>query len=621
MFCSIGSIAGAQPAELNSIKTAKLSKVIAASVAQNDAITTLPHRWDIAYSGKSGEATYLIDLPAVTSTEAMAIFIPRVGNQARITLISNGIRSELAMLGKLGDDKTDSSKGPTWISLSPESIANAQAASSKGISNQLEISISAQAMRYAGLSTVYFGEASAVRPLYNQSYFWRNTLTIVTVLSLGLMGFVAAGIAWQQKDALFTIFAVAAILGMLRMVDRILPTPPLPWPLWGGVTAAAYACHIILLARLGVQVAGQWQPYLIKPFYFSLFISTVAAFSGFLLDLPIIWTATLYSLFIYGIYAVYSLTKSLIKSRTRENILILISSLAVVAAGARDLLLVRLALSSDITHSVVPQALLVLVMAMGWVVVERYSMQVKRYRSLNESLEERVADRERELEKTFVAIRQQSESNATLIERARIMRDIHDGVGAQLVGLLNAVKRNSHTEFNATSAEQIEQMASSALDELRMAVDALQPVNGDIATVLATLRYRLQQRLKDAGIEVIWNVEDLPLLDKLTPSAVLDIQRILLESFTNVIRHAQATQLKVSGGVIVSGDQTHSLIRLSVEDNGIGMSAGESEGHGIRNMKLRSKVVGANFSIESPMPGSANPGTRINLDWPTGDTV
>jgi signal transduction histidine kinase len=56
----------------------------------------------------------------------------------------------------------------------------------------------------------------------------------------------------------------------------------------------------------------------------------------------------------------------------------------------------------------------------------------------------------------------------------------------------------------------VEEHVKLALDEMRMAVDSLQPTHDDLPTVLATLRYRLQPRLDAAGIELVWNVAVMP---------------------------------------------------------------------------------------------------------------
>jgi signal transduction histidine kinase len=222
-------------------------------------------------------------------------------------------------------------------------------------------------------------------------------------------------------------------------------------------------------------------------------------------------------------------------------------------------------------------------------------------------LEQRVAERDRELQDSYTRLKDINEEKAALAERARIMRDIHDGVGAQLVGLVSLL------QTDIKRPEELREHAQSALDELRMAVDSLQPVEGSISTVLATLRYRLQARLKAAGIDVQWEVDDLPALENLTPSAVLQVQRILLEAFTNVIRHSQASVVQVRALHLLPGDGSQ-RISLCVDDNGQASkpdSASSSSGHGQSNMRWRAQAIGANLHIEqSPMGG-----VRVRLEW------
>ena len=100
-------------------------------------------------------------------------------------------------------------------------------------------------------------------------------------------------------------------------------------------------------------------------------------------------------------------------------------------------------------------------------------------------------------------------------------------------------------ERDALPRQVLRDQVGTALDELRMAVDALQPVHGDLTTVLATLRYRLRPRLEAAGIAIDWQVDELPPIEGLTPTTVLQIQRVLQEAFTNAMRHAQAQRLWV----------------------------------------------------------------------------
>lgn len=216
--------------------------------------------------------------------------------------------------------------------------------------------------------------------------------------------------------------------------------------------------------------------------------------------------------------------------------------------GAHDLLTVRESILGPPLQPLSHHALFFFVLLLAWIVVQRYSASVDEVRALNAGLAQRLNEREAQLSQTFETLRAQREEQAALQERQRIMRDIHDGVGSQLVGLLSLVRQAE------SDRPVLEQHVSSALDELRLAVDSQQPVHGDLTIVLATLRYRLQSRLQAAGIAIVWDVSPLPHLGNLSPQAVLQIQRILLEAFTNVIRHSQAKTVTVSASHLGATD-------------------------------------------------------------------
>jgi signal transduction histidine kinase len=584
------------------------------------AAVPLPHRFDQAFTGKTGQLSYRIDLAeyeGLSDQRPNAIFIPRVGNQVEVHLVVADKSYQLVQLGTIGDPSTDSSKAPVWIPIPAGLLPKLTGQTKASFPYRLDIKISAQHSRYGGLSKVFIGPVEIVRPLFERDQFWRNTSTVIVVVALGLMGFVALGIWRQQRDPMFGVFAAAALLGMVRMGDRIMFTPPLPWPLWGGVTASAYAIHLVLLSVLAVQVAKRWTPALkTVSIAFSL-VAIACSLAAFLFHLPSLWTATILGLMLPGLFAVFSIARTFYVERSSESLAILLASIVVFGFGVRDFIAVRLAKSDELTYSLLPHALFFLVLAMGWVVVEKYARQMRLYRELNQSLEDRVALRETELVSSYQSLRVQDQNKAKLEERARIMRDIHDGVGAQLVGLIGALRRRKETSKSLDHDQDLS-LASAALDELRMAVDAMQPVEGDLATVLATLRYRLQPRLTEAGVEVVWNVEELPVQNNLTPKAVLEVQRILLEAVTNVLKHAQATKIVIGGHLYSSGSDGPDYVQLTVEDNGVGISqpGSSARGHGLKIMDTRARGIGATLSVERGGTFDKPVGTKIALKWP-----
>jgi signal transduction histidine kinase len=139
------------------------------------------------------------------------------------------------------------------------------------------------------------------------------------------------------------------------------------------------------------------------------------------------------------------------------------------------------------------------------------------------------------------------------------------------------------------------------IDDLRLTIDSLEPTDHDLLPVLGNLRYRLDDRLKRQGIDLDWQVKEVPHLDCLTPQNVLHVLRILQEAFTNVLLHARASYVRVETGV----DESRGKVYIRVRDNGSGFS-GERErtGHGLANMRRRAKVIGGDLDISPSTSGT-----------------
>ena len=190
-----------------------------------------------------------------------------------------------------------------------------------------------------------------------------------------------------------------------------------------------------------------------------------------------------------------------------------------------------------------------------------------------------------------------------LLERQRLTREMHDGLGGQLVSALSMVERG-----HAPPAE-VAEVLRRALDDIRMVIDSLDPDTTDLTTSLGKLRARIEPLLRRNGIALEWKPDDVPGLDAFSPQAVLHLLRIIQESVTNAMVHAQASRIAVE---VTSADDGHRRLRVSIQDDGCGLSQPVSaSGRGIRNMKSRAEDLGAVLRIED-----ASPGTRIELTLP-----
>ena len=190
------------------------------------------------------------------------------------------------------------------------------------------------------------------------------------------------------------------------------------------------------------------------------------------------------------------------------------------------------------------------------------------------------------------ARRQLEISNAITHERERMMREIHDGIGSSLVAALASAERQGKQSSTAVVA------LKGALTDLRIAVDSLEPVEGNVTTLLASLRYRIEPELKKANMEFEWRVDDVPELDWLDAPNALHILRIFQEAFSNIFGHANATRIRV-------GCKMHLLegrpgIMIEVADNGKGFDLKiPPKGRGRKNMFDRAEAVGGKLTLLS----------------------
>lgn len=243
-----------------------------------------------------------------------------------------------------------------------------------------------------------------------------------------------------------------------------------------------------------------------------------------------------------------------------------------------------------------------LIFAMGVAIFERHVRAIWQMQWTNVELQHRVDEKAREIEAFHAERANRMREEALITDRQRILADMHDGLGSSLVGLLR------YAQAGAPKARELERRVAEALQELRIAVDALEPAEGDLGVVLGKLRYRLEPLVTSAGAGLVWEVGELPQVEALEPTAVFAIQRILLEAVSNAIQHAAPRHIR-----IVAREKDGQAIDIAVEDDGCGFDATRSShGHGLANMRRRAEQIGASLRI-SARPGG---GSSVVLNVP-----
>jgi signal transduction histidine kinase len=247
----------------------------------------------------------------------------------------------------------------------------------------------------------------------------------------------------------------------------------------------------------------------------------------------------------------------------------------------------------------------VLVIALGATLIDRFVRSLAEVEKTNADLETRIHEREQLLKRNFDRLRESERVKASAQERQRIMQDMHDGLGSQLLSSLMLVERG------AMSNEQVAQILRESIDDMRLAIDALAADDSDLFAALGNMRFRMEPRLRAAGMELQWDARNLPEEVDLDPNAVLPVLRIVQEALTNAIKHSRARVVRVTLSVDHDGDSQWLSIRVT--DNGRGLAAtGNVTGRGMLNMKSRAARIAAFLKVES-VPGA---GTMILLRLP-----
>jgi signal transduction histidine kinase len=202
-------------------------------------------------------------------------------------------------------------------------------------------------------------------------------------------------------------------------------------------------------------------------------------------------------------------------------------------------------------------------------------------------------------------------------ERARLAREMHDGLAQTLAALqLKASQlEGSLSEERVAEAKghlsQLEEMISRAYRDLREDMFGLRPVVEPGTALVAALREYLVQYRAQYGLEVFLEVqEDEPFV--LDGEAQAQAMRIVHEALSNVRRHAGTDR------VCLSIAREDDRLRICVMDEGQGFDVGLLEDQedglqlGLHGMRERAESVGGSLIVESEL----GHGTRVILQLP-----
>jgi len=200
------------------------------------------------------------------------------------------------------------------------------------------------------------------------------------------------------------------------------------------------------------------------------------------------------------------------------------------------------------------------------------------------------------------------------VERRTIARELHDEIGQSLTSVKINLQTMQHLNDSPTLATHLEdgiRIIDQALHQVRNLSFDLRPSLLDDLGLVPALRSLLKRQAQRARLQASFRAG--PIQQQIPPQVEIACFRIVQESLTNVMRHAQAQQ------VIVELGSDRQALHLLIRDDGIGFDvqaalqhAAGGDGLGLLGMEERAVLAGGRLTIQST-PGQ---GTEIQAHFP-----
>ena len=457
--------------------------------------------------------------------------------------------------------------------------------------------------RSSGLSALQLGPLADMQPVHDQATWWAQTVPkiIAAVLGAFTLFFAALWFARRQETYL-GYFAVWSGWWTLNTTRLFVTDPPLAGPWIEMLTPATVGLCVSGIVLFFMRFAGRSVGWINQVLWWqNLVVPVVFLVAGW--DHIHMLATGLYTFWFipqFLIVLVWFLRVTWHESRQDFWLfaVILLSLLTIVGIELAGTLQ-WLPLKIHIGHLGGPITLLPICLRLIWLFTE----SLRRTEQVNAELEARVAEKTREIERSYAELTELRTREATQQERQRIASDLHDDLGAKLL----TIAQTAHTQ--PANGERMSSLARQALDDMRLSVRGIVGEAALASHVLADWRAETVARLSDAGLVAEWEADDPP--DDLVLPARTHVQltRVLREAVSNTIRHSGGRLCRVRIALRPGG------LTLQVDDDGKGLPVtSRPGGHGLPNMERRARKLGGSHVFSRSDLG----GMRVQVDVPLG---
>ncbi len=181
---------------------------------------------------------------------------------------------------------------------------------------------------------------------------------------------------------------------------------------------------------------------------------------------------------------------------------------------------------------------------------------------------------------------------ATADERNRLAREMHDGVAQDIASLgyiIDALAARPADEQQAKALAMLRERVTKVVAEVRQSVMNLRTSIGENESLGGAISSVARHLSESSGIPIRVRLDEQP--TRLRPEVEAELFRITQEAINNAVKHARATAIDVRCQVYAPD------AIITITDNGVGLQTARSDSHGLKIMRERARLIGAELVV------------------------
>jgi signal transduction histidine kinase len=346
--------------------------------------------------------------------------------------------------------------------------------------NTVDLLVTTGSVRPGLIGTAYLGPDELLRAPHDRASLTKNSLPVVAAAALFTVAALTLAI-WvrRRRQVAYGLFALASALFALSMTDFFVIRTILSDLQWEVIIGLARLAMAAALTVLVCYFAGQRNAGMVR------FAMPIAGVAGGCLLMSVFagkesWglASGVVAVCLLGLIAVSALLSRRDGRWVAGTALAGLLALCLFATAAWDLAVQGGWVTAGLAPITPPVGLVAVILAAWWL-VKRFAVTMDNLEELNVGLQQKVDEKAEELEEGYRRAAVLERERILAAERDRMMRDMHDGLGGQLVTALALAQEGQEGKDDLVTALR------TALVDMRLVIESLSPTEVDLTRAAA----------------------------------------------------------------------------------------------------------------------------------------